>query len=589
VLIQANAVRIPLPDAVVQTVVTSPPYWAKRAYAGRQQAVVWPGGAFAMPGGVVRFPGDPCCAPPGLRWLVENGYREPQHAWDETLKARPNTPKRDHAVVAGVKVAQGFGETRGTEAYRATTSLTAPTMGQFCRRCGAWRGPLGHEPDPLMYVGHLILFLRECWRVLRDDGTLWLNLADSYHDGSRGDYGARRDEAGRWASGPRARPTCEGKGGCEVLPSTARPAGTWKAKAQAGIPELVKLAAQYDSWTCRSTVVWAKTNPSPESVRDRPTNTHEFVYLLVKRRRYYYDRIAIQEPTRSHSRARAGRRARLIARTGQGDAGKSWEQVAHGDGEETLAVAGIVAGRSGGTVGLMRNKWSVWRGPTAKSSVGHFAVFPEWLARTMVLAGSPLKVCATCRAPFGRVTLKERVPAMWNVVGRSAFRGDGHYRARPGGPAHRDERSLDVATCERTVGWRPTCACHRELLPRARRARKRRQQETRGDWWARAGRHAERFGWPTAAALVLDPFAGSGTTGKVALELGRRPVLLDISRRYLADFAASRAAAVQGKLFDVEVDHPGMAEYEERRDGRRSRRRQGAPATQYRMALKVEA
>ena len=154
-LIQANAIHVPLPDGVVQTIVTSPPYWAKRAYVGRQQTVAWPGVEFDMPGGAVSFPGYPLCAPSGLRWLVENGYREPQHDWGDELPSRPNTPKRDHAVdERGVKVAAGFGETRGKEAYRAATSLTSPAMGQFCQRCGAWRGALGHEPDPLMFIGH---------------------------------------------------------------------------------------------------------------------------------------------------------------------------------------------------------------------------------------------------------------------------------------------------------------------------------------------------------------------------------------------------------------------------------------------------
>ncbi len=148
-----------------------------------------------------------------------------------------------------------------------------------------------------------------------------------------------------------------------------------------------------------------------------------------------------------------------------------------------------------------------------------------------------------------------------------------------GGQGHRPGRNLDGATHERTVGWRPTCACHRDILPRTRCARKRRRQDARDDWWKRAGLHAERFGWPTAPALVLDPFAGSGTTGKAALELGRRPVLLDVSRRYLAEFAASRTAAVQMKLFDVEVRHPGMVEYTENRgNGGRAGEKEGGPS-----------
>jgi DNA modification methylase len=125
----------------------------------------------------------------------------------------------------------------------------AEGRGRFCRRCGAWKGCLGLEPDPELYVSHLVDVLREVRRVLREDGTLWLVLGDSF-----------------------------------------------AAKDLLGIPWRVALALQADGWWLRSDIVWQKPNAMPESVSDRPTRAHEFFFLLTKSRRYFYDAEAVREP-----------------------------------------------------------------------------------------------------------------------------------------------------------------------------------------------------------------------------------------------------------------------------------------------------
>jgi hypothetical protein len=155
--------------------------------------------------------------------------------------------------------------------------------------------PLGLEPTPEAYIGHLILCLREWRRVLRDDGTCWVNLGDSYA-GSWGNYGARKGNqrsriADRWH-----RPAYEDpKEGWDGLPPTASVPGL-KNKNLCGIPWRFAFAAQADGFYLRSDVIWHKPNPMPESVTDRPTKAHEYLFLLSKQERYYYDAEAIKEP-----------------------------------------------------------------------------------------------------------------------------------------------------------------------------------------------------------------------------------------------------------------------------------------------------
>jgi DNA modification methylase len=166
--------------------------------------------------------------------------------------------------------------------------------GRLCHRCGAWLGCLGLEPNPALYVEHLVDVFAEVRRVLRRDGTLWLNLGDSYAASRSGAAGDKTTLDGSRCAPEESRRAMEAAG---------RPNRRWhfqpwgvKPKDLVGIPWRVAFALQAVGWWLRSGSVWDKGNAMPESVRDRPTMSHEFIFLLTKSARYFYDSDAAREP-----------------------------------------------------------------------------------------------------------------------------------------------------------------------------------------------------------------------------------------------------------------------------------------------------
>ena len=211
--------------------------------------------------------------------------------------------------------------------------------------------PLGLERDPWAYVGHLVEIFREVRRVLRPDGVLFLNLGDSYQSGS----GSQNAPAG-----------IVGQPGMR-LGNQQRPpvvAGL-KPKDLVGIPWRAAYALQADGWYLRSDCIWAKPNPMPESVRDRPTKAHEYLFILSKSARYFWDAEAMRE---ADSGKDAGNAARRFEQNINGDAG-----IGHG----VPWVSG-----SG------RNVRTVWTIPTQPYPGAHFAVWPPALAERCIRAGS---------------------------------------------------------------------------------------------------------------------------------------------------------------------------------------------------------
>lgn len=298
-------------------------------------------------------------------------------------------------------------------------------------------GQIGLEPTVEEYVAVMVEMFREVRRILRPDGTLWLNLGDSYNGsgGAGGDYGPGGLREGQ--------PRYPGR----------RLEGL-KPKDLIGVPWRVAFALQADGWYLRSDIIWAKPNPMPESVTDRPTKSHEYVFLLTKSPHYYYDADAIREP---HSSERP-----LKVPTG-------------------------------------RNRRSVWTIATQPFPDAHFATFPEELPRLCILAGTSPYACPHCGAPWRRVV--ERVSHSQPVEER--YGRVGHNGMPP-------QQSGWFWTPPTVIGqrWEPTCAC---------------------DGNDGSGR-----------CIVLDPFWGSGTTGQVALELGRvawgvelNPEYIEISKRRL--------------------------------------------------------
>ncbi|MBB76047.1 MAG: site-specific DNA-methyltransferase [Planctomycetaceae bacterium] len=222
------------------------------------------------------------------------------------------------------------------------------------------QGQLGMEPTPELYVDRLVSIFREVKRSLRPDGTLWLNLGDSY-SGS-GQTGGL-DVKGLLAYAYGTRDPAKIQAPRRKTPKNLKP------KNLVGIPWRVAFALQDDGWFLRSDIIWHKPNPMPESVTDRPTKAHEYVFLLSKSPRYYYDAAAIKTKCVSTSTRAMGIGPKALDGDRFGQSGNSRNKPRRPS--------------------LGRNKRSVWTVPTAPYHGAHFAVFPPSLIRPCILAGSP--------------------------------------------------------------------------------------------------------------------------------------------------------------------------------------------------------
>jgi DNA modification methylase len=314
-----------------------------------------------------------------------------------------------------------------------------------------WRGSLGLEPTVDRYVAHLVQVFEAVKRVLRDDGTLWLNLSSGYHQ-----------------------------------------------KQLLGLEWHTAFALQAAGWILRSDIIWSKLNPMPSSVEDRPTRSHEYLFLLSKQEHYYYNADAIREPAV----------CRAMPETSRNHLGTKSSLTGHH--------------AQGGTLGwnrpeLGRNKRSIWNIATVPLAEAHFAAFPPALVEPCLLAGtSALGACASCGAPYARVVERYRTHNGVRDDSLGAWRntdlgspmgaqGDGHWR---------------YASVSEQKGWRPTCTCQTD-------------QVTPG--------------------TVLDPFCGAGTTLLVAQRLGRDAIGIDLNATYL-DLARRRVAADMPLFYEERPD-----------------------------------
>jgi DNA modification methylase len=222
-------------------------------------------------------------------------------------------------------------------------------------------GQIGMEATPEEYVARMVEVFREVRRVLRDDGTLWLNLGDSYNA-----YNANRGASTSISDGTAGRDHPRHRQGLT--------AATLKNKDLVGIPWRVAFALQADGWYLRQDIIWHKPNPMPESVKDRCTKAHEYVFLLSKSARYYYDADAIKEPASSMGKSSGSNCFR-----GAGHFRESAGGPAKRDGRDMASV-----GR-----GPDRNRRDVWTIATKPFNGAHFAVMPPELVEPCILAGCP--------------------------------------------------------------------------------------------------------------------------------------------------------------------------------------------------------
>lgn len=389
------------------------------------------------------------------------------------------------------------------------------------------------------------------WRALRDDGVLWLNLGDSYCAGQGGRQTAAGELPHKQRTGesrPRKRDDVDVMGWSERAVSPrympARSSGL-KPKDLMGMPWRVAFALQADGWYLRSEVVWAKPSPMPESVRDRCVCSHEFVFQLAKRPRYYFDMEAVKETGKGK---RSGNKR---ARTGdeRGRPGHHvWSIPYEPDGggcaprdvwtiaSEPAAFAFCLACRVyyDHTRGLEKDGEDrpICRCGRSDAWLSHFAMYPTALVRRCVLASTSEKgCCGKCGAPIERVVEREaRTRARPNdYVKRSGEAGTGNSCANT-------VDGVDV----RTVGWRATCECGKDAV-------------------SSIDYHQQTA---TTPCRVLDPFGGAGTTAIAACQLGRDCTLVELNSDYVEMARHRIDRALRGGLYrsDDVGDAPLFAE-----------------------------
>ena len=302
-----------LPEKSVNTCVTSPPYWGLRDYGTGE----WVGG-------------DPNCLHSGKSKIGKN-------------------------CITGHKVMYGQDNVVGNSIYKSE-----------CPKCGATRKDeqLGLEETPEQFTENLVKLFREVRRVLRDDGTVWLNLGDSYYNYRADGKQVKQTVANTRQDFP------------ESSPHRSNKVKGLKQKDLIGIPWRVAFALQADGWYLRQDIIWHKPNPMPESVQDRCTKSHEYIFLLSKSPKYYYDNEAIKEKVKQDW----GKRDR--------SSGKY-----HNEGTGLQPHSGLEKSYE------TRNKRSVWTVTTKPYSEAHFATYPHDLIIPCILAGCPEG--GTVLDPFG--------------------------------------------------------------------------------------------------------------------------------------------------------------------------------------------
>lgn len=290
-----------------QTCITSPPYYGLRDYGTAK----WEGG-------------DPDC----------------EHSI--SMPTKWNDPKR------GTKVL------RPEVGHRGGSSSN-------CHICGAKRidEQLGLEDTPEEYIKNMVEVFRCVWDVLEDDGTLWVNIGDSYCNSN----GFARASPEYQREGRNNMPANDRK--LDKLHATGL-----KTKDLIGIPWMLAFALRADGWYLRQDIIWSKPNPMPESVQDRCTKAHEYIFLLSKSHKYHFDHVAIKEPLKGEPETRDKNAEGYQADYSKGDRFSKGERVFGADG--------------------MANKRSVWTVNTKPYSGAHFAVFPTELIEPCILAGAPL-------------------------------------------------------------------------------------------------------------------------------------------------------------------------------------------------------
>ncbi len=384
------------------------------------------------------------------------------------------------------------------------------TFRAVCGKCGARRvdRQIGLEDTPDEWVARLVAVFHECRRVLADHGTLWVEIGDSYANGSIG-----RNDADRNFTGGGGNKLGTGNPGGGI----ARSVPGHKPKDLLGQPWLLAFALRADGWYLRSEIIWARPNPMPESVTDRPTKSHSTIFLLSKSPRYFYDADAIREPHQHDGRA--------VTTVRQGDG-----SIQHRNGERWP--------------GSGANARSVWQIATEPTPFAHFATWPRKLVARMIQAGTSERgCCPECGKPWVRETeqgesdyarLKREQGHEWTDMDAAALDRGTITRAGEGGQTRNANGTVPSLKprAGTTLGWNPSCSCGAGDVPTM-------QHDNVDEEPIRGSLQVLRSHLAPVPAVVLDPFAGSGTTLLVARHHGRHAIGIELNHSY-CELAADR-------------------------------------------------
>ena len=374
-------------------------------------------------------------------------------------------------------------------------------------------GQIGLEPTLAAFIPALVAVFRECRRVLRDDGTLWVNMGDNMID-----------------------------------------------KQVCGQPWRLAFALQDDGWLLRHDIIWTKRSPMPQSCTDRPTTAHEYIFLLTKRPSYFYDAYADRPQWTDTAKARRQYGDREMHGTRIAGAGRLDKR----DKSDACSYPPNNADTTG------RNLWSWWDDiGQSNFKQAHFATFPEGLPIRCIKLGTPeVGACIQCGMPWVRVVEKIRrptrpgeqtkvaVPSGWDLS--DGAHGSYHPEGRERVKQYRDITEVGNrdpqrhVTESRSVGWRPNCECYDLFyLQDFKAGRRCRAMWFYSQWFERLKRRAipSRImsDWPREPATVLDPFGGAMTTLVAARKLGRIGIGCELN----PDYAQMGHDRVAGCLTDT--------------------------------------
>ena len=497
------------PADSIDLAVTSPPYWGLRDY-GKETARVW------------------------------GGLPECEHEWGKEIIKKGKSGGTKSSTLGEKSGGHAISEEGVVRSI--TRSFHNETKSNFCTKCGAWRGSLGLEPHPQLFIDHLVEICREIKRVLKPTGTFWLNLGDSYcsgHGPINKDFNKRSGDASGMRKQEHKRPS--------IIPNKSN----WlQPKQLLLIPSRVAIALQDDGWILRNDIIWHKPNHMPSSAKDRLTCAYEHVFLFVKNNEtiywvdrftgqltaskprqyyvhdetgekrfdrpikgvdkgwfnengiatfnyawqghdYYFDLDAIRQP-QSESTLQRITQPNVMNQLG-GDKQRELRGEGGGNASRSADMVKSLVGSSKG-----KNPGDVWRIPTMPFPGAHFAVFPPKLIAPIIKAGCPRLVCSKCGKP--RIRISEPTQEYSKKLGKSVHDHKNDLK--------RGMRYDKVCNAEYvTVGW-SDCGCG-------------------ADW---------------GGGIVLDPFAGSGTALRVARRLRRRFIGIEISPEYV-EMARQRVRA----------------------------------------------